>query len=426
MTKVFVFLCRRLAIVLCAAMASTAAAAGEHAIESVLLQAMSNHPVVRASMAQAQAAEQDIDVAKLGRWPSVQVTGEATASANGSALVVEQPLWSAGAITARIGEAQRAADLRKSELDLARLQLGLRLVDAWQSLMDATGSLRVYEQSLVQYERYEALMRRRVDAQVSAGIELQLLASRTLQARVDVSEAQALKRMAVTRLEQMTGAPIVPEQLVALAQTVAPAAIEDESTAVRLERRASMLSEHPSVRRARHESEVAQERLTQQRALAWPQLVLRYRRQLTGIATTAADKEQIGLVLNYTPGAGFSSVARSAADAQRLEGLQLATESAAQDVQEQLRIEWESLRRDIDRQGVQRQAIGSAREVLESYERQFVAGRKSWLDVLNALRDLTQSDIRLTQAQASATAGLYRLRLRSGALPSDTYWKVQP
>jgi adhesin transport system outer membrane protein len=119
-------------------------------------------------------------------------------------------------------------------------------------------------------------------------------------------------------------------------------------------------------------------------------------------------------------------VARAGADAQRLVGFQLATEAIAQDLTEQIRVEWESLRRDIDRQGVQRQAIGSAREVLESYERQFVAGRKSWLDVLNALRDLTQSEIRLTQAQASATAGLYRLRLRSGALPGDNHWKVQP
>jgi adhesin transport system outer membrane protein len=107
-------------------------------------------------------------------------------------------------------------------------------------------------------------------------------------------------------------------------------------------------------------------------------------------------------------------------------GFELATDAIVQDLNEQVRVEWEGLRRDIDRQGVQNQAIISAREVLASYERQFTAGRKSWLDVLNALRELTQSEIRLAQAQASATAGLYRLRLRSGALPGDNHWKVQP
>ncbi len=412
---------------LCSLVWSTATAAdADHAVESLLSRALDRNPSVRATVAQAEAADQDIEVAKLGRWPSVQVTGEANTSANGSALVVEQPLWAAGAITARIEESKRLADVSKAQIDVSRGQIGLRIVDAWQSLMDASAALKVNQDALQQYERYEALMRRRVEAQVSATIELQLLASRTLQARVDVTESRTLQRVALSRLEQIAGDKIAPEQQAELAQTLPADTLQAAATVERLEALLGQLEQHPSVRRARHETEVAQERLTQQRALAWPQLVLRYRRQITGTVTTGADRDQIGLALNYAPGAGFSSVARAGADAQRLVGFQLATEAIAQDLNEQVRVEWEGLRRDIDRQGVQRQAIASAREVLESYERQFVAGRKSWLDVLNALRDLTQSEIRLTQAQASATAGLYRLRLRSGALPGDNHWKVQP
>jgi adhesin transport system outer membrane protein len=402
------------------------AADADHAIESLLNRALDRNPAVRATVAQAEAADQDIGVAKLGLWPSIQLSGEANTAGNGTALVVEQPLWSAGAITSRIDEARRLSDVSKAQIDVSRGQIGLRIVDAWQSLMDASASLRVYQESLVQYERYEALMRRRVEAQVSAAIELQLLASRTLQARVDVNEARTLQRVALSRLEQIVGDKIDAEQQAQLARILSADAMQSVASVKALETLLSYLDQHPSVRRARHETEVAEERLIQQRAQAWPQVVLRYRRQLSGTVATGTDRDQVAIALNYAPGSGFSTLARANADAQRLVGFELATDAIVQDLNEQVRVEWEGLRRDIDRQGVQNQAIISAREVLASYERQFTAGRKSWLDVLNALRELTQSEIRLAQAQASATAGLYRLRLRSGALPGDNHWKVQP
>ncbi len=402
------------------------AADGDHAIEMLLDRALVSNPAIRATQAQSQASDQDIEVAKLGLLPSVQVAGEANTAGNGASLVVEQPLWSAGALTARIDEARRLSDVSKAQIDVSRLQIGLRIVDAWQSLMDASSTLRVYQEALVEYERFESLMRRRVEAKVSASIELQLLTSRTLQARVDVNEARTLQRVAVSRLEQIAGDKIEAERQEQLARTLSTDAMQSVTSAKDLERLLSYLEQHPSVRRARHETEVAQERLKQQRAQAWPQVVLRYRRQVTGAVAFGSDRDQIGIALNYAPGSGFSTLAKANADAQRLVGFELASDAIVQDLNEQVRVEWEGLRRDIDRQGVQNQAINSAREVLESYERQFIVGRKTWLDVLNALRELTQSDVRLAQAQAGASAGLYRLRLRAGALPGENHWKVEP
>jgi len=402
------------------------AAEADHAIELLLDRALLSNPAIRATLAQAQASDQDIEVAKLGLLPSIQVAGEANTAGNGSSLVVEQPLWSAGALTARIDEARRLSDVSKAQIDVSRVQIGLRIVDAWQSLMDASTTLRVYQDALVEYERFEALMRRRVEAKVSASIELQLLSSRTLQARVDVNEARTLQRVAVSRLEQIASDRIDPERQEQLARILGVEAMQSVSSAKDLERLLSYLEQHPSVRRARHETEVAQERLKQQRAQAWPQVVLRYRRQVTGLVVAGSDRDQIGIALNYAPGSGFSTLAKANADAQRLVGFELASDAIVQDLSEQVRVDWESLRRDMDRQGVQNQAINSAREVLASYERQFIVGRKTWLDVLNALRELTQGEVKLAQAQAGASAGLYRLRLRSGALPGENHWKIEP
>lgn len=55
-------------------------------------------------------------------------------------------------------------------------------------------------------------------------------------------------------------------------------------------------------------------------------------------------------------------------------------------------------------------------EVFESYSRQYIAGRKTWIDVLNAVRETTQSDFALADARAQVVAAGERLRLRTGAL----------
>ena len=51
--------------------------------------------------------------------------------------------------------------------------------------------------------------------------------------------------------------------------------------------------------------------------------------------------------------------------------------------------------------------------MLESYERQFQGGRKSWLDLLNAVRELVQNEYSLAEAKASLMAAIYKFQIRA-------------
>ncbi len=61
-------------------------------------------------------------------------------------------------------------------------------------------------------------------------------------------------------------------------------------------------------------------------------------------------------------------------------------------------------------------ASTGAKDVYESYTRQYTAGRKTWLDVLNTVRESTQSEVAVTDAKAQATGASLRLRLATGNL----------
>lgn len=53
----------------------------------------------------------------------------------------------------------------------------------------------------------------------------------------------------------------------------------------------------------------------------------------------------------------------------------------------------------------------AAASVLASYTRMFVAGKRSWLDVLNAARELIQSEVTEGDILAAYWGSRYRLRL---------------
>ena len=59
---------------------------------------------------------------------------------------------------------------------------------------------------------------------------------------------------------------------------------------------------------------------------------------------------------------------------------------------------------------------GSA-TVLESYRRQFEAGRKSWLDLLNAVRELAQNQYALVGALVAMNGAMHRLQIRMDLKP---------
>ncbi|MDB9949680.1 TolC family protein, partial [Porticoccaceae bacterium] len=67
-----------------------------------------------------------------------------------------------------------------------------------------------------------------------------------------------------------------------------------------------------------------------------------------------------------------------------------------------------------------RQLVSATTEVVSSYLRQYTVGRKSWLDVLNAQREVVQAQHTLADYEAIELIASYQIRLLSGALNKNT------
>jgi len=62
-------------------------------------------------------------------------------------------------------------------------------------------------------------------------------------------------------------------------------------------------------------------------------------------------------------------------------------------------------------------AVAGAQIVVNSYRRQFIAGRKSWLEVLNAVREQNDYQVQLSQTRADMLGAFHRLQVDFGIMP---------
>jgi outer membrane protein, adhesin transport system len=379
------------------------------------------YPSLMASRAEARANEQDLEATQRQRWPTFSssvesLTGNARSFPSRS-LQVEQTVWDAGRVSARISEAQANVDQGYIKTILQRQELFLQVVAGWQNLMLATARAQVAAQTIKRLREFQAQMQRRVDAEASPRIDLELANARLLQTEVELETAQSNLQVALTRLEQLSGEQNLATFLPDL--PTMPSLQETQGLAQKMSQIDwhRVAAEHPSVMRAQYEAQQAKSRLKVKQSEGWPQIYVRAFQPLGTLPTSSDTGMTTFIGLRYTPGAGLSNIIEAQALETRISSAELTVMTAHRDIQQTFlsdQEEWTNTRKRI---AALEKSVQGSDLVLASYQRQFQAGRKTWQDLLNAVRELAQNQYALVDAQAAMMGAMYRLQIRMGQEP---------
>ena len=178
-------------------------------LNRLLESASASYPSILAARLEAQASSEDFAATERIRWPTLTATVESDSgnsrSAPSRAVQVDQTVWDAGRNTARISESKILADISLLKVYLQRQDVFLQIITAWQSMISSKERLNAAQDTLIRLKSYQAQMRRRVEAEASPRIDLELADSRLLQTEVELAVAQTSLQVAVTRLEQLSG-----------------------------------------------------------------------------------------------------------------------------------------------------------------------------------------------------------------------------
>lgn len=165
-----------------------------------------SHPLVGAARAEQRATTESIRAAKLNMLPAPTLSsGYDRDDGMVSQLRLRQSLWTGGKLTANVNQAVFDDKAATEYVYEQQNQVAKTTIEAWQSYMTAVAKQRVYYDNLQLLTEFEAMMQRRVNQGVSARIEMDLVTNRILQEQNAYQAAVEQQRIALARLEQITG-----------------------------------------------------------------------------------------------------------------------------------------------------------------------------------------------------------------------------
>ena len=392
------------------------AGAGAQTLDELRAAARNNHPAIKSARLGVDAAGKEVDAASARYLPSLSIVleggGKDLVAEPSRYLRLEQNVWDGGATAAGVDLAKQSAELARSRVPEQEQDIDLQVISAWQTLQSANGRVVVADRLLKLLSDHEAMMTRRVQSELSTQVELQLVQAQVMQAGLDRRKALLNASLAKLRLEQLTGIEGLRNTLSSPASEGVPERFAAEAQAFQGTDWAALANRQPTVRRAEKELLAAQSRIETKRSELRPQLYARVDRGLGSGGTTAAF---VGV--RYSTGAGFAASSEVDALIARAASLEGARDAARLEVLQAMLNDANEIQENLERYKSLVVSVESARQIHESYVRQFTAAKKSWLDVMNAMRELSQNEYALNDVQHNFFGLLQRLRVYAAQQP---------
>ena len=392
------------------------AGAGAQTLDELRAAARNNHPAIKSARLGVDAAGKEVDAASARYLPSLSIVleggGKDLVAEPSRYLRLEQNVWDGGATAAGVDLAKQSAELASSRVPEQEQDIDLQVISAWQTLQSANGRVVVADRLLKLLSDHEAMMTRRVQSELSTQVELQLVQAQVMQARLDRRKALLNASLAKLRLEQLTGIEGLRNTLSSPVSDGVPDQFAAEAQAFQGTDWAVLANSQPTVRLAEKELLAAQSRIETKRSELRPQLYARVDRGLGSGGTTAAF---VGV--RYSTGAGFAASSEVDALIARAASLEGARDAARLEVLQAMLNDANEIQENLQRYKSLVVLVESARQIHESYVRQFTAAKKSWLDVMNAMRELSQNEYALNDVQHNFFGLLQRLRVYAAQQP---------
>ena len=367
-----------------------------------------SHPAARAAQAQFRAATSDVSAAQWQRFPTLStqlsygnLSQQSQSYSIAPTVTVDMPLWAGGKIDATLNRTRAQQWAAFMALNETLQVLALNVSQTYFDILRLSRRESLLGESIREHEQLVETMERRVRQEVSPFSDLELAQSRLAQIRqeADIMRAQRLAsqrffiELAGNEAFDFTSFPSAPPEVVAYEWS----GVENEA-----------LAYDPSLRRQSALADVAKAEGDMTKASIFPQVSAQYsRNDLFG--------SRVGLVVKLQSVGGLSQFSAVESARLRLEGAIDQIAGVQRQVRQQVSndvIENDAALARLKNSSV---AAATAGRIKDSYMRQFISGRRSWLDVMNSLRESVNAQLNEVDAIVSASASAVRIAIRTGA-----------
>lgn len=383
-------------------------------LTAALQAALQSHPSVAGKRADVRGKDAATDATRAQRYPSLTMQAQQNNVSYSSlnspgigTLRVRQPLWAFGRIDSSIDAA--AADAQTMRGDLLRVQRQLieNTAVAYSRVVAARLRLQVANDNLAAHEQWLQQIRRREQGQLASQADVRLAQARASDARAQLERIDTELLLAREELQALTIQPIEVEQELdsSLLESVDFAEAQGRAYDASAELRYRQLKITAS-----------SANLEQAAKSAMPTIYAQAEHYVNA-GTLYQPTPRYSIVLEGgVDGMGFVTRGRVAAAAAQLESADEDLKVGRFELARAVKSHWHNHRMALRLLREQQTSSGDLMALLASYKRQYEAGTKSWLDVLNMQRELSERQLQMAQAKGDAYAFALRLKAITAAL----------
>ena len=383
-------------------------------LDDLIVQALASYPTILARQSSRDAAKTDLTAAKLKFLPNPSVstqrnqvayTNNSMTNLPATNVTISQPLFMGGGLVAGYNKADARLNAADFTLLETREEISRRIIIAYTEWYKAYLKILAFEESVKLHEKFVSLITRRYEAGVASGADRDLGISRLIQAKADLDAQRSIEESSLTTISQLSGESVVRSDLVE--RVSKPVAIPKRQEGI-----SQALTVSVTIQRLKYEAEAAEHEAKEIRAQTLPQVSFQAQRQIGNTYVPGyPGYDMYGLVVSYAPGGGFSSLATTSAAFERAKSASMQIDVSKRDLSDRLNAEYNEYEfSQLKRESFQRSADLSG-DISASYDRQYLVGRKSWLDLMNAVRERAQTRVSLADADGGLLGSSYRLAI---------------
>lgn len=381
-------------------------------LKALIEDSLKSYPSILAKQANQGAANSELIAAKLRFLPNISVNslrnqttydGGSPANLPATSFTISQPIFMGGGLLAGFDK----ADARLSAADFSLLEtrddVSRRIVNSYAEWLKAHLKVIALVENVKLHENFSTLITNRFTAGVSSGADRDLGVSRLYQARAELDAQISIQRTALSAISELVGYSVTDADLASsISRPIQPPPRSDGIF--------KAIHNSAALRRAKFDVEASEAEAREVRAQAIPQLHLQAQRQIgNAYLPGSPGYSMVGLVVQYASGGGLSSFAASSAAFDRAKGAAFQVDALKRDLIERLNADYNEYEFSGLRVKSLLASTNLAGDIGASYDRQYLVGRKSWIDLMNSMREKTQNKSALADAQGSLLAASYRL-----------------
>ncbi len=389
--------------------------------------ATESYPSVLTQLSNVKAAEIGIETAEYQRYPVPQVTYENVQRSSSdpsyvgsdgvTTFRISQPIFNGGLFNAQLEKAKANLQVSQASVRETRRQIALRVVQAYAEWNSADLKVQSVEKSLAIHQKLLQQAKNRIAQGASASSDLTLVQGRIDATMGELFSAKLQSELAIQKLSELTGVTVNAPQL----QAAKTGPVQHKLPLETLLANAQMLS--PELQKAKAQALIAKSNSQEKESALKPDIYLRAERQYGNYFSTDTNPHTrifIGVSSKFGP--GLSSFTQISAAKVQEDGSEFEIQSQQRIIRELVMNDVSVLRSLQEKIQVLQGALQASQSVLESFERQFNAGRKSWLDLMTVAKDVAQNETQLAELRGSQLQTSWHLQI----LTTDNYAQVNP